>query len=379
MAADAPLAQPEATAVESRRPLRVGWVAGKETFTQIGRILQPLAIGLMDELIGATIFLPEGSDQHELPSVPVGMVSYSRLQWRVFRGKAISVLAEEILNVRLNLLHALDSSAAALTCQLAEATDLPYVVSCNGLGDSRSLGTLDARCQAVLAASEPIRRELMGARVTDQNKVLLVRPGVYQVHHATCYTDDKKSITIVAGGAMDDFDAYEAVLRAFSEVRARNFDCVFFLIGNGKAEAKIREAAEKMNLRSPLTFVDRQETTQLQGILKSADIYISPRSTQQVDLVLLLAMAAGDPVLAAKSTVDDFLIDGKTALTFNAGNTAELTAKLVSILDDRQAGTILADSALAYLREHHSAAQMVSAVAGIYRCACESPRPVLSQ
>jgi glycosyltransferase involved in cell wall biosynthesis len=365
----------EAAHVESRRPIRVGWVAGKETFTQIGRILQPLAVGLMDELVGTTIFLPEGCDRNELPNMPIGMVSYNRLQWRVFRSKTLSVLGEEIQNAQLNLLHALDSGVAALTAQLAGATGLPYVVSCHSLGDSRALGTLDERCQAVLAASEPIRRELVGARVAAPNKILLVHPGVYQVNHATCYTDDKKSIAIVAGGAMDDFDAYHALLRAFSEVRTRNYDCVFFLIGNGKAEARIREAAKEMDLRSPLTFVDRQEARQLQGILKSADIYISPRSTQQVDLVSLLAMAAGDPVLAAKSAVDDFLIDGKTALTFNAGNAAELTAKLVSILEDRQAGTVLADNALEYLREHHGAAQMVAAVAGIYRRAVEAPRP----
>ena len=377
-AGDAPQAEPEAAAVAPRRPIRVGWIAGKETFTRIGRILQPLTVGLMDELVGATVFLPERSDQHELPNVPIGMISYSPLQWRVFRTKTVSLLAEEIQNAQLNLLHALDSSAAALTRQLAEATHLPYVVSSYSLGDSRSLGTLDARCQAVLAASEPIQRELVGARAAAPNKVLLVRPGVYQVNHATCYTDDKKSITIVAGGAMDDFDAYHALLRAFSDVRARNYDCVFFLIGNGKAEARIRQSAKEMNLRSPLTFVDRQEASQLQGILKSADIYISPRSTQQVDLVSLLAMAAGDPVLAAKSDVDDFFIDGKTALTFTVGNAAELTAKLVGILEDRQAGTALADSALQYLREHHSAAQMVSAVAGIYRCALEAPRPALT-
>jgi glycosyltransferase involved in cell wall biosynthesis len=154
---------------------------------------------------------------------------------------------------------------------------------------------------------------------------------------------------------------------------------VFFLIGGGKAEPRIREAADKMNLRSRLTFVDRQVASQLQGILKSADIYISPRNTPHVDLTSLLAMAAGDPVLAARSQADDFFIDGRTALTFNAGNAAELTVKLASILEDRQAGAALADSALEYLREHHSAAQMVSAVAGIYRRAVEAPRAVMSQ
>ncbi len=357
---------------QSQRPVRVGWVAGKGTFTDVGRLLAPLAIGLMDELVTATIFLPEDADRRELPTVPANLVTYSRLQWLVFHTRMLSVLAHEIGNAQIDLLHALDAGAAGLTRQLADIAGLPYVVSCYGLGDSRRLGTVDEHCQAVLAASEPIRRELVGSRVAPENKVLLVRPGVYMVSHATCYTDQAKSVSIVAGGQLDDFEAYEAMLRAFDEVRRRNYDCMFFIIGNGKAEGRIRQAAQKMEMRSRLTFVDRQETAQLQGILKSADVYISPCPSEHVDIASLLAMAAGNPVLAARDVVDDFLIDERTAKIFTSGNAAELTGKLCSILEDRSAGTALAESALAYLREHHTAAQMVSAVAGAYRSASEA-------
>lgn len=373
-----PQALPEVTPAPPPRPVRVGWVAGKNTFTEIGRVLGPLAIGLLDEVIRPTLFIPERSDQRELPTVPLAVVTYSRLQWLVFRTKTLAFLADEIHDAQLGLLHALDAGAASLTRQLAEAANLPYTVSCYSLGDSRLLGKLDQNCQAVLAATDPIRHELLAARVADPSRIVLVRPGVYQVHHPTCYNDQGKSIAVVAGGPMDDLTAYEAMLRAFAEVRSRNFDCVFFVIGNGKAEPRIREAAEKLNLRAALTFVDRQEATQLQGILKSADVYVSPQASPQVDLNALLAMAAGDPVLAARAQVDDFFIEGRTALMFNEGNAAELTVKLASILEDRLAGTAIADSALEYLREHHSAAQMVAAIAGIYRCAVEAPRPELS-
>jgi glycosyltransferase involved in cell wall biosynthesis len=355
-------------------PLRVGWIAGEETFTHIGRILHPLAIGLMDELVSPTIFIPEHSDQSEIPDLPIGMVRYSPLQWFIFKTRTMSLLAAEAENRQISMLHALDASAEPLTRQLAQAWNMPYVVSCYSLGDAKRLGTVSGSCRAVLAATEPVRQELVSARSAPEEIIKLVRPGVYLVNHPTCFSDEQKSMTIVAGGRLDDFVAYEALLRAFNELHSRNCDCAFFIIGNGKAEARIRQASEKMDMRSRVTFVDRQPATQLQGILKSADIYISPADSPQMDLVSLLAMAAGDPVIAARSQVDDFLIDGRTALLFSKGNYMELTQKLLGVLDDKQSATNLANGALDYLRQNHSAAGMVAAVTQIYHTAVQSAR-----
>lgn len=357
------------------RPLRVAWVASSQTFSHVGRILHPLAIGLMDEMVGVTILVPERSDQRELPNLPLLTINYSNAPWLMFRNRRLATMSAELVNRQISLLHALDASAAEIVQELAEAADLPYVVSSYSLGDARRLGGLDERCQCVLAASEPIRRELLFAQITAERRIQLVRPGVYHVGHATCFSDPSRSVAIVAGGQLDDYVAYEALLRSFNEVRSRNYDCAFFIIGNGKSEGRIRLAAEKLEIRSRLTFVDRQPATQLQGILKPADIYISPVSTQQVDIVSLLAMAAGDPVLAARSVADDFFIDGRTAMLFTSGNAAELTQKLISILEDQQSARNLADGALAYLHENHGAAKMVGEVTQIYRQACQAHRP----
>jgi glycosyltransferase involved in cell wall biosynthesis len=352
----------------------VAWVASLDTFTQVGRILQPLAIGLMDELINATIFIPERSDERELPNLPIDVVRYGRPSWLAPWPGSMHLLANEAINRQVELLHALDAGAAKLVGRVSEATGLNYIVSSYAIDDWRQLGELDERAVAVLPASEPIQRGLLEHHVAGADKIRLVRPGVYMVGHATCFTNSTQSIAIVAGGQMDDFAAYDAVLRTFNEVRNRGYDCVFFIIANGKAESRVRAAAEQMKLTSKLTFVDRQVALQLQGILKSADFYISPVASPQVDMASLLAMAAGDPVLAAGGQAEDFFIDGRTALMFKSGNAAELTAKLIGLLDDRAAAAGLAESALTYLRERHGAAAMVAQIAGIYRQAAAMPK-----
>ena len=157
------------------------------------------------------------------------------------------------------------------------------------------------------------------------------------------------------------------MLVAFAELRQTQRECVFFLIGNGRAEKSIRKLAEKLGLLGDLTFVDRTEPDELTGILRAADIFVSPAPSHRVDIGLLAAMAGGVPVLAAAGGAADFLIPDRTSLTFPAGDAAELTVKLEALLDDRAAARGLAENALAHLRENHSPARMIQQLAEFYR------------
>ena len=178
---------------------------------------------------------------------------------------------------------------------------------------------------------------------------------------------------------MDDFAPYETLLSTFNELRLRNFDCQFFIIANGRAEARVRAAAEKLGLNPRLTFIDRMPALQLQGILKSADIYISPVASPHVDVGALLAMAAGDPVLAPDDSADDFLVDGKTAVRFRSGDAADLTQKLTHVLEDRDRSSATVGGALAHLHEHHRPADMVGRVSTLDRQAAASREQATTQ
>jgi glycosyltransferase involved in cell wall biosynthesis len=279
----------------------------------------------------------------------------------------VEAMAEELAGRRVQVLHALDSPAADLTRRLAGELDARYIVSSYALGDGKRLGTLDGRCAGVLAASEPIRRDLLEHHVAAAEKIRLVHPGVHQVRHTTLFDNPQQSTAIVTGGRLDDAQAFESVLKCFAEIKGRGNDCVFFIIGGGPAEMALRRQADKLGLREALTFVDRQPPTQLAGIFKAADIYVSPVPLRRLDMNSLLAMAAGDPVIAAVGGCSDFLIDGKTALLFKSGDSAELTMKLSSLLDDHPAARALAENSLCFLRENYSPAIMVHSLAGLYR------------
>jgi len=348
-------------------PMRVGWVAGSDTLLQLGRILQPLVIGLMDELIEVVALCPDGaSGTEELPTPPVERVVYAPLRWWENHHKAVGGIAERFSKDKIDLLHALDSSSVRLTAHLARSLDVNYVVSSYGFRDGRRIGRLDSHAAAALAACEGIRRDLLAHHVATEEKVLLVRPGVYQVNQPTCFTHPDHSTAIVVGGCGESLGAFESALQSLGELHRRGYDCVYFIVGAGSLERRLRRLAEKLGLRQELTFVDHQSPRQLVGVFKAADIYIAPEPGKWMDVRPLLAMAAGIPVVTCLES-EDFIIDGQTAIRFRRDDAADLTTKLLGLMEDPESGRQLVRSSLAYLGENHRPGDMLVAITDVYR------------
>jgi glycosyltransferase involved in cell wall biosynthesis len=344
--------------------LRVAWVAGRDTLRNFGRTLNPLAVGLMDELIELTLLVPHEIDTSEIPSPPVEIVRYGRAKWPNRRRSAGSVLGA-LRSRNIELLHALDSSVVKFTRDLARGRGIDYVVSSYALSDAWRFGRLGSPCVGVLAGCEGIESKLMRHHVTAAANIRLVRPGVHQVKHPTCFRDPERSIAIVASGRVRSRRGAGALLESFAELKRRQYECVFVVIGSGAMEPAMRKRAASLGLQHEVTFAEHQSSSQLWDIMKAADIYISPDPPRTMDFGVLLAMAGGVPVLTGASR-EDFILDDRTALRYKPASSKDLTAKLVSLLEDRAAARSLAEGALEYLRKQHSPTGMVSAIREIY-------------
>jgi len=352
-------------------PPQVAWIAAEGTLARQVRILRPLAVGLVDELVAPRVVCPRQADVRGLPAPPLEILRYRRPAWWEPGGwrRCVERMAAELAKRKVNLLHALEARAAGLAKALARVLDVPFLVSSDSLRDRRRLWPLGGHCAGVLAAGEPVRRALSGHVLGGGPPVRLLRPGTYQTRRATCFREDGLQTSILVGGRLDQSGPLETVLRALAEIQGRKYDCAFFLIGAGRAERRIRRRAEQLDLRESLTIASAPPAGQMPGLFKAADVYIAAAGRQSVDVPALLALSAGVPVLAAGADASDFLIDGQTALLYSPSDPAELTMKLTSLLDDRDAARSLAETALAYLREHHSAARMVREMAGVYLAA----------
>ena len=352
---------------EAPAPIRVAWVAGPDTFGRYGRVLEPLAVGLMDELVELTCLCPPGADNQPALPMPCQIIPCPPRGWLGYGDSAVERLGEALRRWKVELVHAVDASAAELARKVAAARNVPYLVSSFDLADARRLAHGAELADLTLAGSQPIAEALASRRRGD-GPIRVFRPGVYLVRHATCFQEPDHSVAVVAAGRLDNFRAFDAVLRCLAELASKKFDCVLFVVGSGPVERRLRRQAVRLALGQRITFVDALPTRQLARIFQDADVYINPAPMKSIDMHSLLAMAAGVPVLSAgPSGANDFLRDGQTVRSFTCGSSAELTERLAGIIEDRAGARALAESALEYLRQNHSPAGNVAALAGMYR------------
>ncbi|KPK85617.1 MAG: hypothetical protein AMJ81_03230 [Phycisphaerae bacterium SM23_33] len=357
------------------KSLRVCLVAAPRTLANLGPVVRHLVVGLLDEPMHVTIAYPAGADVAYVPAPPAQLLAYERPRLPWLRPASIRRLAEELKLAGTSLLHGLDSDALPITRRLAEEMDLDYLLSVMSM--ARDVRISDHHCRAVLAGSQPIRQMLLETRAAAGRNVELIRPGVHRAGRATCFIEPRHAPAIVAAGELRSYAPFAAVLEAFARLISAERDCAFFLVGSGHGERQLRRLAERLGMMGELTFVDRQTPEQLMGILRAADIFISPTASDRIEIEVLAAMAAGVPVLTADAKVSDFIIPGRTALTFKAGAASELAEKLIGLLDDRVSARSLAENGLALLRENHSPAKMAGRLAELYRSVAGRSQPAL--
>ncbi len=358
----------------SAKPVHVGLVAGGESLRNLGPVVRHMIVGLLDKPLPVTLICPAKADVANIPTPPVQIIRYDTTRLPFLRGRAFDTAVGQVAQAGVSLLHALDTDAAELTGRLAAGIGVNYIISVYSLG--REVRTLDMHCKAVLAAGEPIRQQLLGSHIGPDDMIHLLRPGIHQAREATCFVNPAHSIAIVAGGEFREYRPFAAVLKVFAQLEKSQEDCVFFLAGNGPCETRLRRLAEKLGLTANLTFVDRQSPDELKGILRAADIFISPMPSDRLEIELLSAMAAGVPVIAAGAKACDFIIPDETALTYRPGSAAELTDKLALLMDDHDASRALAEKSLEHLRENHSPAKMARQLVDLYYAVTGKKRPV---
>ena len=117
------------------------------------------------------------------------------------------------------------------------------------------------------------------------------------------------------------------------------------LVGDGPARQSLERAFGDL----PVTFMGYLRGERLSQAYASADIFVFPSRLETFGLVVIEAMAAGLPVVAARvGGVSDVLREGETGYTFASGDTGALTAGIRKIASNRDNMRCMGAQARAY-------------------------------
>lgn len=117
------------------------------------------------------------------------------------------------------------------------------------------------------------------------------------------------------------------------------------LVGDGPARHVLQRAFSSL----PVTFMGYLRGERLSQAYASADIFVFPSRLETFGLVVIEAMAAGLPVVAARvGGVSDIVAEGETGYTFASGDTRALTEGIRNIASSRDNMTSMGAKARAY-------------------------------
>lgn len=116
------------------------------------------------------------------------------------------------------------------------------------------------------------------------------------------------------------------------------------LAGNGPMDAMLKEEARRLQLQDAVSFLGYR--TDLERITPAVDLVVSCSHREGMPLNIIEAMLCARPVVASRNRGHNELVeDGVTGLLFDAGNSAALAERILSLYHNRVRAAAMGESA----------------------------------
>jgi len=347
---------------------------GGDVLGRAEAILRHILVGLVDQSISIRLV----SDDRRIQSLALGPIQTIRHEplTPIFRSSRVRRLVESLGSPEPSIVHAVSWRSFDVAARLAEAFDAELVVHLTSVHDCERLARLPlAKIAHVITVCEPLRVTAIEQLKIPSEKVTLIRPGLSIAAEPACFVQSDRRTTILCMTPLERGAGAERVIEAMDVLRAKGHDMLTFLIGVGPMEHDFRRLVREKQLSSTIMFAEplKDRTAAMRG----ADIFIRPNGEPEFAFDALQAMAMGLAVVTFADPLNDIFQADKTAIVCGPRNSMALAECIENLLEDHEKARCIADTALDYLREHHSMSDMAERTASVYR-ALALPRTTFS-
>ncbi len=154
------------------------------------------------------------------------------------------------------------------------------------------------------------------------------------------------------------------VIQIFARVR-REVPAVLVMVGDGPDREAAEAEAERLGVMRQVFFLGKLDS--IADLLRAADLFLLPSSSESFGLAALEAMACGVPVVASRvGGLPEVVVDGETGALAPPGEIEQMAAQAVAILREPGRWQRLRAGAVERARSF-SADEMVPRYEALYR------------
>jgi glycosyltransferase involved in cell wall biosynthesis len=224
----------------------------------------------------------------------------------------------------------------------------------------RFLLRLISSCDAIATMGD-LGRAILMARGIDPSRVHVIPPSV-DITRFRSSNGGPRTYDVVTVGQLVPRKRTADLIRAVSDLRTRRPDIKVAIVGAGPLEAELRALAQALDLSDAVEFLGFR--SDVEDVYTAARVFVLTSESEGLPIAMLEAMATGlPPVVSDVGEIGSFLSDSHLGLTFPAGDTAALSARVEALLDDESVRVAMGAAAAETVRDRVS----VEAVAATYR------------
>jgi glycosyltransferase involved in cell wall biosynthesis len=361
---------------EPQRPLspRIAIIASRRTVAEYSLYLKYILVGLADESVPVLLVCPPLPEVDAVVSPAVKVVRYPTIDVPFLGRFNRKLLLDRLSEFQPDLIHCLCETSAALARWLARHLNLNYLLNINSIVSRFQLLSLSAtRCAAIVTPAKTIADSFASTHPKFADCLRQINIGVFVSDATACFAHPKRLPSILVAHPLDNPADLQNLFHALHRLTVENYQFMVALVGAGRAESGIRKQLVSMDLLRVVTIAPR--LSGLDAALLSTDVFIVPRPSSAFSSLLLNAMSAGSAVAACTGGVDDLIIDGKTAVTFDPDDQISIYNCLKRLFDAREFARQIASGAQQHLRQNHHVSDMVTSSLQLYRQAARPSQP----
>lgn len=234
------------------------------------------------------------------------------------------------------------------------------------------------RSDALIAVSKYTTEELTKLYSIEEDKIHVIyngvdirkfkpRPNRAELRREFELEAEQKTVLFV--GRLYHRKGLEILLNSIPLVLKEFDDVKFVISGTGfkKKEESLRMLAKKLEIEDHVSFLGYVADEKLPYLYAASDIFVLPAIYENFPFAILEAQATGLPVISTKvGGIPEFLVDNQNGFLIDPGDSAQLTQRLLTLLQDPKLANEMGDCGRRLIEEKFSWHLITSQVIALY-------------